>query len=81
MQTTDHWIDTPQGRLFARSWLPGAPRTQAPGTIILLHDSLGCVELWRDFPKRLAHATRCQVVAYDRLGFGRSAPYPGILHI
>lgn len=81
MQTTDHWIDAPRGRLFARSWLPGAPSTQVPGTIILLHESLGCVELWRDFPKRLAHATRCQVVAYDRLGFGRSAPYPGILHI
>lgn len=79
MQTTDHWIDVPQGRLFARSWLPDAPSTYAPETIILFHDSLGCVDLWRDFPERLARAARRQVVAYDRLSFGRSAPYRGTL--
>jgi pimeloyl-ACP methyl ester carboxylesterase len=39
---------------------------------VLLHDSLGCVELWRDFPARLAAATGRRVIAYDRLGFGRS---------
>jgi len=50
------------------------------GTAFLLfHDSLGCVDLWRDFPERLASATRRVVVAYDRLGFGRSDPYPGLL--
>ena len=40
--------------------------------IVLLHDSLGCVELWRDFPAELSAATGRRVVAYDRLGFGRS---------
>lgn len=40
------------------------------------HDSLGCVALWRDLPERLAIATGRQVVAYDRLGFGRSDPHP-----
>jgi pimeloyl-ACP methyl ester carboxylesterase len=40
---------------------------------VLLHDSLGCVELWRDFPVALARATQRPVVAYDRLGFGRSS--------
>lgn len=39
---------------------------------MLLHDSLGCVELWRDFPAALCQATGREVVAYDRLGFGRS---------
>jgi len=48
-------------------------------TLLLLHDSLGCVELWRDFPARLAGATGRQAVAYDRLGFGRSDPHPGRL--
>ena len=47
--------------------------------IVLLHDSLGCVSLWRDFPARLAQASGRRVVAYDRLGFGRSAPHPGLL--
>jgi pimeloyl-ACP methyl ester carboxylesterase len=75
----DHRIDGPQGRLFARTWLPGERGTDAPETIVLFHDSLGCVDLWRAFPGRLARATRRRVVAYDRLGFGRSAPYPGTL--
>jgi pimeloyl-ACP methyl ester carboxylesterase len=47
--------------------------------IVLFHDSLGCVELWRDFPERLALATGRDVVAYDRLGFGQSDPHPGTL--
>ncbi|KAB0612360.1 alpha/beta fold hydrolase [Castellaniella defragrans] len=46
----------------------------APPPIVLLHDSLGCVDLWRDFPAALAQATRRTVVAYDRPGFGRSDP-------
>lgn len=69
----DHWIRHPQGKLFARSWTP--QRAQEPASpIVLLHDSLGCVELWRDFPALLAAATGRRVVAYDRLGFGRSDP-------
>jgi pimeloyl-ACP methyl ester carboxylesterase len=79
MQVDDHWIGTPQGRLFARSWQPDTDFHQRRPTILLLHDSLGCVELWRDFPERLAGATRLPVVAYDRLGFGRSDSYPGVL--
>jgi pimeloyl-ACP methyl ester carboxylesterase len=79
METVDHWIDDPQGRLFARTWRPDRAGTQASATILLFHDSLGCVELWRDFPKQLARATQLQVVAYDRLGFGRSDPCPGAL--
>jgi len=75
--STEHWIDLPQGRLYARSWLPdlaGAPERAA---IVLFHDSLGSVDLWRDFPAQLAAATGRRVVAYDRLGFGRSSAHPG----
>lgn len=45
-------------------------------TIVFLHDSLGCVQLWRDFPKKLAEATHCNVLTYDRLGYGKSEPMP-----
>ena len=76
---SDHWIATDSGTLFARAWVPSAPRGDADATILLLHDSLGCVELWRDFPEQLAVATRRAVVAYDRLGFGRSDAHPGPL--
>lgn len=77
--THDHWIATEKGMLFARAWRPSDQSGDADATIVLFHDSLGCVELWRDFPHRLAAATRRCVVAYDRLGFGRSDPYPGLL--
>lgn len=45
-------------------------------TIIFLHDSLGCVKLWRDLPGQLAKATQCNVLMYDRLGYGNSDPMP-----
>jgi pimeloyl-ACP methyl ester carboxylesterase len=62
-------VDVPGGRVFVRRWAGGDQR--AP--IVLLHDSLGSVEQWRDFPQALATATQRDVVAYDRLGFGRSS--------
>lgn len=43
-------------------------------TLVFLHDSLGCIELWRDFPEKLAEATKCNLVIYDRLGYGKSSP-------
>jgi len=45
-------------------------------TIVFLHDSLGCIQLWRDFPQKLAEATQCNVLVYDRLGYGKSEPMP-----
>ncbi|MFV3415248.1 alpha/beta fold hydrolase [Pseudomonas nitroreducens] len=74
--TREHWISSEKGQLFAQDWTPAAT-TGEP--ILLLHDSLGCVTLWRDFPQQLARTTRRQVIAYDRLGFGRSDRYPGAL--
>ena len=41
--------------------------------LVLLHDSLGSVEQWRDFPLALAATTQREVIAYDRLGFGKSS--------
>lgn len=43
-------------------------------TIILLHDSLGCVQLWRDFPQKLSEQTKMNVLVYDRIGYGKSDP-------
>lgn len=70
-------IDTPRGQLHAARWNVEATGKAGRAPIVLLHDSLGCVALWRDFPARLAHATQRTVIAYDRLGFGRSDPHPG----
>lgn len=74
--TNDVWIDYTGGRIFARMW--DGPDTAAGDRgavpIVLFHDSLGCVELWRDFPAQLAAASGRRVIAYDRPGFGRSDP-------
>lgn len=44
-------------------------------TLIFLHDSLGCIELWRDFPQQLGQATHCNVLIYDRQGYGKSSQF------
>jgi pimeloyl-ACP methyl ester carboxylesterase len=40
----------------------------------MLHEGLGCVALWRDFPQQLASATGWGVFAYSRAGYGQSDP-------
>jgi len=52
--------------------IPGAD----PG-FLLLHEGLGSVSMWRDFPAQLAAATAHRVVAYSREGFGQSSPRSG----
>lgn len=46
---------------------------EAP-TIVMLHEGLGCVGMWGDFPERLQKATRCGVFVYSRFGYGQSSP-------
>jgi pimeloyl-ACP methyl ester carboxylesterase len=43
-------------------------------TLVLLHEGLGSVAMWRDFPGRLAHATGCNALVYSRYGYGNSDP-------
>jgi pimeloyl-ACP methyl ester carboxylesterase len=45
-------------------------------TMVFLHDSFGCIELWRDFPQQLGALSHCPVLVYDRLGYGKSDPFP-----
>jgi pimeloyl-ACP methyl ester carboxylesterase len=41
-------------------------------TLIFLHEGLGSVALWRDFPQRVADATARPALIYSRAGYGRS---------
>ena len=47
----------------------------ATNTIVLLHDSLGCTVLWRDWLDLLAQELNAIVVSYDRRGYGKSDNY------
>ncbi len=72
----ERFVDTRSGRIFTHTW-SGAESEKSP--VVLLHDSLGCVELWRDFPALLSQALQRSVIAYDRLGYGRSDAHHGVL--
>lgn len=41
-------------------------------TLVLLHEGLGSIGQWRDFPRRVAEATGCAVLVYARYGYGQS---------
>lgn len=53
----------------------GPPPGEGP-TIVLLHEGLGCLALWRDFPARLSAALGLGVFAWSREGYGGSARVP-----
>ena len=61
---------TIDGVTLETSFQPAAD-TSAPG-IVFLHEGLGCLSIWRDFPQRVAKATGCGALVYSRYGYGRS---------
>jgi pimeloyl-ACP methyl ester carboxylesterase len=50
------------------------PQPGKAATIVLLHEGLGCVGLWGDFPERLQQATGVGVFVYSRASYGKSSP-------
>jgi pimeloyl-ACP methyl ester carboxylesterase len=53
----------------------GSAAPQAP-LMVFLHEGLGSVAMWKDFPDRLASACGCRGLVYSRPGYGRSTPRP-----
>ncbi len=52
------------------------PAQSKDRTLIFLHEGLGCVAMWKDFPRLVARATDCPVLIYSRAGYGNSTPCP-----
>jgi pimeloyl-ACP methyl ester carboxylesterase len=59
---------TVQGRKLEVLRIAGA---DAP-TLVFLHEGLGSVAMWREFPQKAAAATGCATVVYSRYGYGQS---------
>jgi len=65
-------------RLRAKSIdLPAAARAKDKPVLVFLHEGLGCIELWRDFPETVCASTGCAGLVYDRKGYGGSDAYGG----
>lgn len=43
-------------------------------TLVFLHEGLGCVAMWKDFPHQVAQRSGCRVLIYSRAGYGGSSP-------
>ncbi len=67
---TDYF--TVNGSRLEVAWA-GTPRADGVA-IVLLHEGLGSVALWRDFPDALAERTGLPVLTYSRAGYGWSDP-------
>ena len=53
-------------------WL-NRDKASAP-LIVFLHEGLGSLSMWRDFPQRLCEASGCRGLVYSRPGYGSSTP-------
>ena len=45
-------------------------------TLVFLHEGLGSIAMWRDFPARVAQLTGCRTLIWSRTGYGQSSPLP-----
>ncbi len=51
-----------------------APERTAAPLIVFLHEGLGSLAMWKDFPQRLCMSAACRGLVYSRPGYGRSTP-------
>ena len=58
------------GKRLGTAWI--ALRDAGAATIVLLHEGLGSIALWKEFPQLLAERTGCGVLVYSRYGHGES---------
>ncbi|GAA0786482.1 alpha/beta fold hydrolase [Marinobacterium sediminicola] len=50
------------------------PSGEGRPVMVLLHEALGCIAMWKRFPEQLAEATGLDVLVFERRGYGQSSP-------
>lgn len=75
MEKKESYLKLGQQVLKAQKINPDSLGANKRPTLVFLHDSLGCIQLWRDFPEKLAVATQCNAFLYDRRGYGQSSSF------
>ena len=58
------------GHSLEYEWIGGT--NPASSTLVFLHEGLGSIRQWRNFPEQVARATGCRALVYDRYGYGNS---------
>jgi len=48
--------------------------SQDKSCLVFIHEGLGCIEMWKEFPRQLCELTGCAGLLYDRSGYGKSSP-------
>src|SRR6266446_306442 len=68
-------FQTAGGHRLEYSRIDPGPRLGAAAdapALVFLHEGLGSVAMWKDFPEKVSHATGCPAVVYSRYGYGKS---------
>ncbi len=76
MVMTEDWFEEVHGvRLHVRKLVPeNKTGTGEKPVVVFLHEGLGSVDQWKDFPGRFLEMCQMPVLLYDRLGYGKSSP-------
>jgi pimeloyl-ACP methyl ester carboxylesterase len=61
---------TAAGHRLEYEWIDASDASKP--TLVFLHEGLGSIRQWRDFPLRVARATGCAALVYSRYGYGHS---------
>lgn len=73
--STVHFLTVQSHKIEYVRLQPASGSMGAP--IVMLHEGLGSIAMWGDFPRQAADATGCEVIVYSRSGYGNSDPISG----
>lgn len=74
------WGDAARPLRIEYQWVGAAAGEHHKPLLVFLHEGLGSVAMWRDFPARLCEAAGARGLVYSRPGYGRSTPRPADEH-
>lgn len=72
IQTKDFYLNLSQGRLRARSIQHTQGNVNSRPVLVFLHEGLGCISMWKDFPEEISKQTGFDALVFDRIGHGKS---------
>lgn len=76
--TTQHAHSVFRGQTVAieYAWVGNSDTASTAPVMVFLHEGLGSVSMWRDYPARLCAATGLRGLVFSRYGYGQSTPRP-----